>query len=518
MVLTPSLKFKELSASRAHFVPGSTRTRVANTESARLEFPDKPAAGVWIVNAGSVLAYFDMGDSTVTATTASIPIEAGKRLLVERSIAQTHIAFITASGVSTIHTSLAYAGRGGNLSLLTYTPVEDLIMAQSPSFYADGESVLIDSARRIATLYDISGNNRHFTQATDGYKPLLSRADNLENYAISSEDISPADYIVSRSVKVSATEWKEDATASATHQLYQVLPSMYVTAFSVKVKRGTGTRDARFYLLGPTNFSVAINLATGALTPGANTSATVSGPDGEGYYKIDAQWSGVAAPALSTSFFMRIAEAGGNETYSGDNTSSIHTKEFHIRRATSDPTYIETTTHRWHAGINGHRTLVFDGVDDFLQGNTLDNYFGASAKTLFTVFRLPVPVRTVNQAIFGNNNCCQFLTYVTTEGQHKAFNYDGTSDNTPVVTLTANEIYIAAITHDGTTLRSSLNGSSVEVASGASTNLAGYTALLGALATEKTMMDLAAVIAFPKVLTADQIYAISLGLQRKFGV
>jgi hypothetical protein len=381
------------------------------------------------------------------------------------------------------------------------------ILNLAPSLWleADTDNATVDSAQRVSQWSDISGNNRHFTQATDGYKPLLSRADNRENYIISSEDISPADYIGVRSAKVSATEWKEDATAVQTHQLYQILPSMYVTAFSVKVKRGTGTRDARFYFVGPSNFSVAINLATGALTLGANTSATVSGPDVDGYYQIDAEWSGASAPALATCFFMRMAEAGGNETYNGDNTSSIHTTEFHIRRATSDPTYIETTTHRWHAGINGHRTLVFDGVDDLM---TVTDFIGTGAETIFAVTK-PYSFGGANAGRILDNG--KFLYSISSTNSVRAFASDGsTLANSANSSVTLNSVAVHAVTRaaDGTAnhyIDGVLSGTA-DQASGtpeaASTDLC-----LGNRAARDRGFhgQIAAVIAFPKVLTAPEM-------------
>ena len=89
----------------------TTAVSVSGTTAAgALNLPTAPMpSSVRVFNATSVTVFIQFGISTVTATTANMPIPAGGVEIFEIGPAVTYIAGITASGTGTLY---ATTGRG----------------------------------------------------------------------------------------------------------------------------------------------------------------------------------------------------------------------------------------------------------------------------------------------------------------------------------------------------------------------------------------------------------------------
>lgn len=85
------------------FMPNGADTVAiaATTASARVAL-DQYSNAVRVVNAGAADAFLHFGDSTVTATTAKMPIRAGATETLTKGAA-THVAAICASGSTTMY-------------------------------------------------------------------------------------------------------------------------------------------------------------------------------------------------------------------------------------------------------------------------------------------------------------------------------------------------------------------------------------------------------------------------------
>lgn len=109
-----------------------------------------------------------------------------------------------------------------------------------------------------------------------------------------------------------------------------------VTAF---IKRSAGSRNAKIQIQqngGSYQSSAAvINLSTGALIFKEDTAGTVSGYTSvlteDGFWKVEFSIAFGAGHPASSFFYVKMADAAGNDNYAGDNTSSIAVWGFDIR-------------------------------------------------------------------------------------------------------------------------------------------------------------------------------------------
>lgn len=109
-----------------------------------------------------------------------------------------------------------------------------------------------------------------------------------------------------------------------------------VTAF---IKRGSGSRNAKIQIQqngGSYQSSAAvINLATGALIFKEDTAGTVSGYTSalteDGFWKVEFSIAFGASHPAGSFFYVKMADAAGNDNYAGDNASSIAVWGFDIR-------------------------------------------------------------------------------------------------------------------------------------------------------------------------------------------
>lgn len=356
------------------------------------------------------------------------------------------------------------------------------IIALRPAAFYDFSSptgYTIDASRRIAAALDLSGNARHATQGTDANKPLLSRADNLENLAVWSEDISKEGAGLWGStradpVAASTTEVKEDATVANTHYVSQSLPAVVAGVtyrYAVSVKRGAGARDACLRIDSGGSLARAfINLTTGAISSTTgSTVAWASGPtsaaDGD-YWRITGT---VTAPASGASSILVFLADGENLSYNGDNTSTIHITRAQAQLVSASPTYIATGAVPIYSGLNGRSVAVLDGSNDDFATSYAVNPTGGLC-TIAVVRPAAAALQAIATSYDGANTRMQFLMYADGSVSYRVASSDANiiGRKTAAGAYTAGESAVWTGTYDGGTLSSGIkifkNGVQVDTA------------------------------------------------------
>lgn len=97
-------------ASLQAFSPayGNGQALTAGAASLRTTI-NKNSSSVRIVNAGANIAYVKVGEGTISATTADLPILSGQTIVITKSVGHDQLAYISALG-ATLH---IIPGEGG---------------------------------------------------------------------------------------------------------------------------------------------------------------------------------------------------------------------------------------------------------------------------------------------------------------------------------------------------------------------------------------------------------------------
>lgn len=88
---------------------GSTKALAVTTTTGRVELGSTECDTLLITNEGTATAYVELGDATVVATTADLPILSGGVMTISRSSAtQTHVAAITGASTAALKFTSGY--------------------------------------------------------------------------------------------------------------------------------------------------------------------------------------------------------------------------------------------------------------------------------------------------------------------------------------------------------------------------------------------------------------------------
>lgn len=379
------------------------------------------------------------------------------------------------------------------------------------------------TSEQIASIYSKRGSIS-FTGSGTG-KPYRTRADRLENRVIYSEDISKVaagqwGYV--RVTNISATEFKEDGTASATHAIYQDFPAVIAGTpyyIAVNLKRGAGARNATFTLWNNgLLYKAIVNLADGTVattgTTGTWTVAPSVSADGD-FYRVSAVFTPTAS--ASTQRLEVFLTAGASTLgYSGDNTSSIHLTKVQFQPASASPTYIPTTDYPQYASPGGGRRWIrFDGADDVLTSTaTLDDVFAAGAKEVVLVGNSATSDYLSN--VF-NSSVPNFLIGFTTTGSGtiRVLNDDGILDVAEKAFTDKEKNFLVNAYHDGTNIGIKVNGGAFTTTASGNTAVLTDTLILG----DGTFNgSIARLITWDKVLPASKRTYFSKCLSKMYGV
>jgi|GEM_PF-1666807 len=257
----------------------------------------------------------------------------------------------------------------------------------------------------ISQWNDFSGNGNHASQGTAANQPLLTRADNLQNLVLQSEDFSTT--WIKTEVSVSANADNDPnggttadtvipSTNSSSHTVKQdvpVLPSKPYTFSSYAKASGYN-----FVILivwdGTSNIAWAgFDLSTGTIA--STTAGTAAIEDvGGGIYRCSV-FATTGASASTTTNTAYISSSNSISAFVGDGTSGVSLWGAQVNGgALLD--YVLTGTVPAHPGIGGHAVLHFDGDNDLLSvaaDATIDNIFdgGGYGATVFSVDQIKSP-------------------------------------------------------------------------------------------------------------------------------
>lgn len=263
----------------------------------------------------------------------------------------------------------------------------------------------IDSVNRISQINDLTGNGNHATQSTDASKPLLSRADNKENRAIYSEDLSNAAWtkyeltVNSNAIAnpldgaVTADELIEAVDVGDWHQIDQTQSVISGVTYRMSgyFRQASGTRHIAAWFRN--GFLSASQIAYFDLTNGVvdahdvGVTASIESV-GSGWYRVIAEC--VATSTTSTGhLYFQFVKTLGSVVYNGDGSSSLYAYGLQYQEQGADADYLATSGFIQYRGINGNRVAVFDGSDDHLFANGVVSSYAGEDKpfTLFFVLK-----------------------------------------------------------------------------------------------------------------------------------
>lgn len=294
----------------------------------------------------------------------------------------------------------------------------------SPSFwYKNDVGVTVDGSQLASNVTDASGGAGVFT-AAGATRPQLTRADNLENFFLQSDNLAvtwtPLNVGIAGSQAdpfggTTAFNLTPDGT-NAEHRVQQVI---------------TQTPSTQRYSLywKPNTYSICMTLqsewqiiflndgsnlppSTYASTP---TPSTVSA--GGGWFLTTVTWTSSAA-AIGTGRALRIqvGDGIGNVSFAGDGSHYVTVVRPLNNGAAADATYVSTTTYPQFRGGAGYKGLRFDGVANEMQGNSV---LATTTGTIFIVWRpAATNITTYNtQLLYDSNsdfrvNFANFSVYI----------------------------------------------------------------------------------------------------------
>jgi hypothetical protein len=207
--------------------------------------------------------------------------------------------------------------------------------------------------------------SRSATQATDASKPVVTRGDNSENRLLNSEDITASGWTAGTNVTKTAQKILETA-ATGYHFFTQNIAGGIIgqTYRLIAEFKSVGGRNVAF---GDNNNYIIANLTTGAVASTTGTVASSLIEDiGSSWYRVTL----VTAPS-ATPIIQIVSCSGTTQSYAGDITKGVECRNFAVQSISASSTYIPTTTVAQYAGLNGIRSLLFDGVDDVLPAHAL---------------------------------------------------------------------------------------------------------------------------------------------------
>jgi hypothetical protein len=380
--------------------------------------------------------------------------------------------------------SASYAGTLGSGAYFWGAQIRGVGRSNNVYVATSGAAIYGYDAQRRVSQWDSKVGSISFTQATAGNQPVRTVGSQLENFLTYSEDLG-TDWTNIRSSEstdtvanpingaTDADTFIEDATAGNTHEIYQTKSTVsgenYI--FSVYAKQKESRHVALRYDQSTDSFAYA-DLSDCSLNSQTNGTGTVT-DIGSGWCKVELAFT---ADTTGTSYpVIDLCNPAGTRTYNGDGSSGIYIWGAQFRHADSSPAYVATTDHAIHRGSPSGRSGVwFDGTDDGMVSTaTQDDLYDASSKTVFIVFRPNDVASGALQYLISQDTSQRFLLYVSDSASElKAFNYDGSSDNTGAITIANGKVYVAEVTHDGTTLTLAANGvNATSTASGATQNM-----------------------------------------------
>lgn len=370
----------------------------------------------------------------------------------------------------------------------------------------------LDSDYKVSALWDMSArykltNNpaNHLSQTTGSAMPLLSRADNQGNLVAHSDEMDDAvwtqtEMTVTADVAanpvdgLTTADRLTDNTNSTLHRLQYLtdikIPAGGAITVSVHMKEET-LSSCRMVIDGSSGSHYAY--VDFDLNAGSASSVTSGGSEfsglsraiedvGSGWYRcsISLTTSNGTIGALN----LRL---GSGTTYVGSNESLLAYGMQLVESSWSSAYVSNNTNSPLYAGINGHRSLVFDGSNDHLEAASNIDYIE------FTVAAVVRPLATgINNTILAQwiTSNTEFIFRITSGNQLQIFWSDsgGNQQLLSTGTITAGTWYwiIAGVSNGAQFLRSNLEAEKTSSVAGTLTNSGSEVLTLGSQNTSPT--------------------------------
>jgi len=350
------------------------------------------------------------------------------------------------------------------------TPITSYTGSVTSGFYATGIQIRktiqsLSGYVKTTSSSIYSGGGHHFTQSTTANRPYLTRADNLENRLVQSENLQTT-WTPYRATATSATRMVEDSTASSEHRVSQTVESVKGAQYVATIRAQSSDRYLALRTLGMTSDAISyFNLVTGAVVSkgAAHDTATITAV-GDGSY--DCQITFTASASSTTALLLPQMSADGSSlTYNGNGTSYIDIFRSHFARTGKG--YVTTTTYPQYAGLNGRQVVYFPGAASYMsRAFTAALDIGVGDNTLLAVAKLdtgedPTDLFYLLRAL--NSPTAGFRWYVTDPttlllDQFATANGSSDAMNSATTTAQGGTLLLHGFTKSGTTGQFYLNG------------------------------------------------------------
>jgi hypothetical protein len=357
-----------------------------------------------------------------------------------------------------------------------------------------------------------------FAQTTAGNKPILTRGDNLENRFPGSEDLTTSGGFSGVRTGLGVATMTTTATGNNTYFANKVVPVIagqtYVLRADIKkvdynyaylyIFDGTTTKRAYFKI---------DDCTPGTVDAGATETIASAGATG---CTCTETWT-AGATSASGQIAIGLTNADNTSSFNAAATGlGTQFTKIQFRSSLADSTYLPTTTFAQYRGVNGRAAVHFNGsASDMTSTSTLAALFGASAKTVFAVYR---PADVTTSQMFLTDSAGKVLIFAADTAEAWWGNNDGPGIDYADRTVVVNTPYVFAATHDGSNITLQMNGGALKtVASGATSALTG-TLDLGYNGTTKFFNgDLVEFLTWNRVLSSAELARLQSCMCRDWG-
>jgi hypothetical protein len=261
------------------------------------------------------------------------------------------------------------------------TSTQGYVYLGDPLIWLDGaDATTITTASGAVSQWNNKGSGADATQSTAAARPLLSRADNLGNLILRSEEFESTWTTTNTAVTANSTT-APDSTASAdrisddgtngVHSLSQNFNMFSGVQYAVSVRVKSGTlSQLKVNLPSPTNLSATCDLSNGTVSndgAGAGYIDASISSIGSGWYVCSLNYTAQSNASQAVEF--RTVSAGGFDTYTGS-SDYLYLWGAHVRELSWSSTYLVSSAILQYPGLNGSNWLFFDGTDDKMVANS----------------------------------------------------------------------------------------------------------------------------------------------------
>lgn len=263
----------------------------------------------------------------------------------------------------------------------------------------DGTRAVFHSNGIVTQWDDLSGYGNHLTQTTSAKRPARTRSDNKENLIAYSQNFSNAEwdlyqYGANPVVVTSNTTTAPDGTttgstitAGSGTQLwgfrYQQSATFPITTNSSADKRFSVYLKYNNYAnvwVGEVNdaawHGAAFNISTGTYIGKTNLTGTPTIESvGNGWYRIMMVIPSVDDHRMGAAVYFNNGNVGSPASLTLTGSEAFYCWGAQVQQTDRDTDYISTSGYRQPGGVNKNTAIFFDGLANYLDGNSLSSYF-----------------------------------------------------------------------------------------------------------------------------------------------